>query len=99
MVLTLNNLENDIKEENQKMELKINQKMKEAEELTLLGKEIQQKQTNFEENMELKKVILDNFIHNAKMLKDFEEKHKDTKQHIHELELKKLSGSTEASKL
>lgn len=58
------------------MDAKFNQKMNEANELSELAKNIEQKQITFEDEIEARRAVLDSFLLNANSLKEFEAKHR-----------------------
>ena len=44
-------------------------------------------------------MTLDNFVHNGKLMKEFEEKHRGEKDKVKDLEYKKSTVTAEISKL
>jgi|LakMenEpi03Aug12_release.lakeMendotaPanAssembly.Ray.scaffolds.fasta_scaffold1383164_2 hypothetical protein len=58
------------------MEAKISQKNNEAQELAEMVKNIESKQNNFKDELEARRFALDSFLVSAKLVKQFEEKHK-----------------------
>lgn len=81
------------------MERKVSQKLHEAQELADIAREYEERQSNFEDDIEERRVTLDNFVHNGKLVREFEEKHRSEKEKAKELDYKKATITAEISKL
>ena len=88
-----------VEEQTVSMDKKVNQKLKEAEELADIARDFEERQGGFEEEMEARKVALDNFVQCANLLKEFQEKHKGEKERAKDLEYKKNTVTAEISRL
>ena len=70
-----------------------------ATKLSALCTKIEESAASFDDNLEDKKVKVDNFIHNTKVLKQFQDKHKAKSDKIKELQFKKANLAAEANSL
>lgn len=77
--MTIDDIEASIDSENKCMEDKYEQKMGEAQELADLAKNIELRQTTFDDEIETRRVALDSFLLNASSVKEFENKHRAEK--------------------
>ena len=69
MQLGINDIEANIEQETRVMDLKVEQKLKEATELAELAKGMEQRQLTFDDDMETRRALLDSYLANAKCLK------------------------------
>lgn len=72
MMASLRLLEDGIKATVKQMEDKAERKLAEARELGAINTRIEERITNFDEEFETKRVLLDSFIHNGKLVAEFD---------------------------
>lgn len=56
-----------------------------------MAKSIEERQSVFEDELDERKVALDNYLVNAKVLRDFETEHKEDKEKLRVLTERKIS--------
>ena len=99
MQIQIRNIQWNIDTQTKEMDSKVNAKMDEANELAHLGKYYEEKQVDFDNQCEARKVLFENYMNDCKELKSFELKHKAEKQEYNEMEYKKNNITAQITKI